>query len=60
MTDDEIAHRPAYKTTDAVRIEQVGWELFRLMPEVDSGKKTWGERWKLHNALTLFNPAPIA
>ncbi len=24
-----------------------------------SGKKTWAEHWKLHNALTLFNPAPI-
>jgi galactarate dehydratase len=40
-------------------IEEVGWELFRLMLEVASGKKTWAEHWKLHNALTLFNPAPI-
>jgi galactarate dehydratase len=24
-----------------------------------SGKKTWAEHWKQHNALTLFNPAPI-
>ncbi len=23
------------------------------------GKKTWAEHWKLHNALTLFNPAPL-
>jgi galactarate dehydratase len=41
-------------------IEQVGWELFRLMLDVASGrKKTWAEHWKLHNALVLFNPAPV-
>ena len=41
-------------------IEEVGWELFRLMLEVASGRKrTWAEQWKLHNALVLFNPAPI-
>jgi len=41
-------------------IEEVGWELFYLMLEVASGrKKTWAEHWKLHNALVLFNPAPI-
>ena len=41
-------------------IEEVGWELFRLMLDVASGrKKTWAERWKLHNSLVLFNPAPV-
>jgi galactarate dehydratase len=41
-------------------IEEVGWELFHLMLEVASGrKKTYAEQWKLHNALVLFNPAPI-
>ena len=41
-------------------IADVGWELFKLMLEVASGrKKTWAEHWKLHNALVLFNPAPI-
>jgi galactarate dehydratase len=40
-------------------IEDVGWELFKLMLDVASGRKTWAEHWKLHNALTLFNPAPI-
>ncbi len=40
-------------------IEDVGWELFHLMLEVASGKKTWAEQWKLHNALVLFNPAPV-
>jgi len=41
-------------------IEEVGWQLFQLMLEVASGrKKTWAEQWKLHNALVLFNPAPV-
>ena len=41
-------------------IEEVGWELFGLMLEVASGRrKTWAEHWKLHNALVLFNPAPV-
>ena len=41
-------------------IDEVGWEMFRLMLEVASGrKKTWAEHWKLHNALVLFNPAPV-
>jgi galactarate dehydratase len=41
-------------------IEQVGWELFHLMLDVASGrKKTWAEHWRLHNALVLFNPAPV-
>ncbi len=40
-------------------IEDVGWELFKLLLDVASGKKTWAEHWKLHNALALFNPAPV-
>ena len=41
-------------------IEDVGWQLFHLMLEVASGRKeTWAEHWKLHNALVLFNPAPV-
>ncbi len=41
-------------------IDDVGWELFHLMLDVASGrKKTWAEHWKLHNALVLFNPAPV-
>jgi galactarate dehydratase len=41
-------------------IEDVGRELFQLMLDVASGrKKTWAEHWKLHNALVLFNPAPV-
>jgi galactarate dehydratase len=46
-------------TGDAT-IEDVGWELFRLMLDVASGRKqTCAEHLKLHNALTLFNPAPV-
>ena len=41
-------------------IADVGWEMFQLMLDVASGrKKTWAEHWKLHNALVLFNPAPV-
>jgi galactarate dehydratase len=40
-------------------IADVGWELFQMMLDVASGKKTWAEHWKLHNALVLFNPAPV-
>lgn len=41
-------------------IEAVGWELFRLMLDVASGRqRTWAEHWRLHNALVLFNPAPV-
>ena len=40
-------------------IEQTGWELFRLLLEVASGRKTWAEQHRLHNALVLFNPAPV-
>jgi len=41
-------------------IEELGWEMFHLMLDVASGrKKTWAEQWQLHNALVLFNPAPI-
>ena len=43
----------------AITIEEAGWELFKLLLEVASGQKTWAEHWKLHNALVLFNPAPI-
>ncbi|AVR98511.1 galactarate dehydratase [Pseudoduganella armeniaca] len=45
--------------TGEATIESVGWELFQLMLDVASGKKTWAEHWKLHNALVLFNPAPV-
>jgi len=41
-------------------IEEVGWELFRFLLDVASGrKKTWAEQWRLHNALAPFNPGPV-
>jgi len=46
--------------TGEASIEEVGWSLFNLMIEVASGRQqTCAERLKLHNALTLFNPAPV-
>jgi galactarate dehydratase len=40
-------------------IEEMGWELFRLILDVASGRKTCAENYKLGNALALFNPAPV-
>jgi galactarate dehydratase len=46
-------------TGDAT-VEEVGWELFRLILAVASGtEKPWSDRWGLHNSLTVFNPAPV-
>ena len=45
--------------TGQASIEDVGWELFRMLLATASGKKTWAEHWKLHNPLVLFNPAPV-
>jgi len=41
-------------------IEELGWELFRTVLDVASGRRrTWTEKWGLHNSLALFNPAPV-
>ncbi len=40
-------------------IEDTGWELFRMVIAVASGRKTWAEHHKLTNSLALFNPAPV-
>jgi galactarate dehydratase len=45
--------------TGNATIEDVGWEIFRLMLDVASGRETWAEHWKLTNALALFNPGPV-
>ncbi len=45
--------------TGAATIQDVGWKLFRLLLDTASGRETWAERWKLHNALALFNPGPV-
>jgi galactarate dehydratase len=46
--------------TGHATIEDVGWELFRFLLDVASGrKKTWADHWGLHNALAPFNPGPV-
>jgi galactarate dehydratase len=46
--------------TGEATIEEMGWELFRAMLDVASGRRrTWTEKWALHNSLALFNPAPV-
>ena len=41
-------------------IEDIGREMFQQILDVASGRtRTWAERWRLHNALVLFNPAPV-
>jgi len=46
--------------TGQATIEDVGWEIFRFILDVASGrKKTWAEHWRLANALAPFNPGPV-
>jgi galactarate dehydratase len=46
--------------TGEMTIEETGWELFRLILDVASGRtRVWSDRWGIHNDLTLFNPAPV-
>lgn len=46
--------------TGEASIEQVGQEMFELMIDIASGRKqSCAERLRLHNALVLFNPAPV-
>ena len=46
--------------TGEASIEELGWELFDTILDVASGRRrTWTEQWRLHNALALFNPAPV-
>ncbi len=46
--------------TGSATIEEVGWEIFRFILDVASGRKqTWADHWGLHNALALFNPGPV-
>ncbi|MDL2210828.1 galactarate dehydratase [Desulfovibrio sp. OttesenSCG-928-O18] len=40
-------------------IEETGREIFELILQVASGKKTAAERLKIYNALAVFNPAPF-
>jgi galactarate dehydratase len=46
--------------TGDASIADVGWELFRLILDVASGRKqVAADRLGLHNDLVLFNPAPV-
>ncbi|MGE5247299.1 MAG: galactarate dehydratase [Verrucomicrobiota bacterium] len=46
--------------TGQATIAEVGWELFRLILDVASGRKeVAADRLGLHNDLVLFNPAPV-
>ncbi len=46
--------------TGHATIEDVGWEIFRFMLDVASGrKKTWSQHWGLGNSLSPFNPGPV-
>lgn len=40
-------------------VEDMGWQMFRLLLTTASGQRTWAEKHRLHNALVLFNPAPV-
>jgi len=67
-TRTELARRwPDLIDVDAGRIaaggssvEELGWELFHYYLDVAGGrKKPWAEVHRIHNDLTLFNPAPL-
>ncbi|MGR4066247.1 galactarate dehydratase [Billgrantia sp. C5P2] len=46
--------------TGDASIEAVGWELFRLILDVASGRRqAAADRLGIHNDLVLFNPAPV-
>ena len=46
--------------TGEASIADVGWELFHLILDVASARKqVAADRLGLHNALVLFNPAPV-
>jgi galactarate dehydratase len=46
--------------TSHASLDDVGWEIFRFLLDVASGRKrTWAEHWGLHNALSPFNPGPV-
>jgi galactarate dehydratase len=40
-------------------VAELGELMFRSLLAVASGQRTWAEHWGLHNALVLFNPAPV-
>jgi galactarate dehydratase len=40
-------------------IEEMGWELFRMILDIAGGKKVACDRFGLYNDLVLFNPGPL-
>ena len=40
-------------------IEETGQKIFETILATASGAPTWAERHGIHNALALFNPAPV-
>lgn len=46
--------------TGEATIAETGEALFQLVLDVASGRaRPWADRWGIHNAITLFNPAPV-
>jgi galactarate dehydratase len=46
--------------TGEATMEDVGREIFSLVLDVASGRKTtWADHWGLHNEFVLFNPGPV-
>jgi galactarate dehydratase len=46
--------------TGTATVEEIGWEIFRFVLDVASGRKTpWAEKWGLSNSLIPFNPGPV-
>ena len=46
--------------TGTASVEDVGWEIFRFVLDVASGRKrAWADHWGLHNSLVPFNPGPV-
>jgi galactarate dehydratase len=45
--------------TGQATIAETGRELFQLILDVASGRRTWAEKWSLGNALSPFNPGPV-
>lgn len=60
MWQDLIDVNAGPVATGEATIEQVGTELFNEIIDVASGRKQcFAEKYKLHNDLCIFNPAPI-
>ena len=43
----------------AISLEEMGQRIFDSIVATASGQRTWAERNGTHNALALFNPAPV-